>query len=175
MKNNYIKTFNDLNKLNIKYSSIFYLNNNNNINFLNEINIDFNKIKRITIKIKHMERYDFIDNDNFTKNNKNFFENLYSFTNIKNNLIYLNICYRDDYYKNINNDLFEDINKFKSLKYLFLESFSSDNNFVIKLNTLKSLSIKKCKNINISEMTNENLEALDLRNNNRISIEKIDY
>ena len=93
MKNNYIKTFNDLNKLNIKYSSIFYLNNNNNINFLNEINIDFNKIKRITIKIKQMERYDFIDNDNFTKNNKNFFENLYSFTNIKNNLIYLNICY----------------------------------------------------------------------------------
>ena len=53
---NIIEFFNDLNKSNINYSSIFFnLDDCNKINNLKELNIDFNKIKRFTINIEHIE------------------------------------------------------------------------------------------------------------------------
>ena len=49
LKDYYKNYFDNLNKLNIKYSSIYYsFEDNNKINYLNEVDIDFNKIKRIS-------------------------------------------------------------------------------------------------------------------------------
>ena len=87
------------------------------------------------------------------KINKNLFETFFSFGKIKNNLIYLNINFEDDY--NINPDLFKNINNFKILRFLYMNSFKFDKNCTIKLKTLKLLSIKKCKNIELSKMSNE--------------------
>ena len=48
--NNYKLFFDKLNKSNIKYSSIFYkFNDKNKLNYLKNINIDFNKIKKLII------------------------------------------------------------------------------------------------------------------------------
>ena len=51
----------------------------------------------------------------------------------------------------INSDLFENINKFKLLKYLYINSFNFNTNFILTLNDLKLLSIKYSKNILISK------------------------
>jgi hypothetical protein len=51
LKEDYIKFFDNLNQLDIKYASIFYiLKDMNKINYLKEFNIKFNKIKRLTLK-----------------------------------------------------------------------------------------------------------------------------
>ena len=84
LKDKYIKIFENLNNLNIKYSSIFYnLKDINKINYLKEININFNKIKKLTIENEN-------DNENDNKFN-NYFDILFSFDNIENNLIYLKL------------------------------------------------------------------------------------
>ena len=56
LKDDYINLFNELNNINIKYTSILYeLNDIEKINYLKEIKIDFKKIKRITLKIEDDE------------------------------------------------------------------------------------------------------------------------
>ena len=77
------------------------------LNYLKQLKIDLKKIKRMTINIE----------DEKDKKNKNFFETLFSFNNIENNLIYLNICFKKN--NNINHELFEKINNLKFLKYLY--------------------------------------------------------
>ena len=100
--------------MNINYASIFYyLEDANKINYLKEINIDFNKIKRLTIENEDEKEYK--DNIN-EKQIKNFFEILFSINNINNNLIYLNIKMK---HCKINPELFENINNFKLLRYLY--------------------------------------------------------
>ena len=91
LKDEYIKFFDNLNNLNIKYSSIFYkLKDINKIDYLKEININFNKIQKLTIENDYEEK-----DDNSTKNKfSNFYEILFSFNNIENNLIYLNIKFK---------------------------------------------------------------------------------
>jgi len=156
LKNQYIEFFNNMNNLDIKYSSIFYdLKNLNKINYLKEINIDFNKIKRLTLKIENIEYYERIKDIN------NFFKNLFSFNNIKNNLIYLEINFGN---KENNSDSFKDINNFKSLRYLHLENFNFNQQFTIRSNNLILLSIISCENILLSEIPNEKLKVLNLRN-----------
>ena len=86
------------------------------------ISINNNKQENITQKI-----------------NNNLFKTFFSFDNIENNLIYLNINFAN--YNNINPDLFEKINNFKLLRFLHMNSFKFDKNFNIKLNSLKILSI----------------------------------
>ena len=88
LKDDYKKLFDKLNNLKAKYSSIFYdLKDINKINYLKEININFNKIKKLAIENDYENK-----DDNCTKNKfNNFFENLFSLNNIENNLIYLNI------------------------------------------------------------------------------------
>ena len=78
----YNKFFDRLNKSNVNYSSVyFFFKRNEYINILNEINIDFNKIKKLIIK--EDEKYHRYHNND---NNK-LFQILFSFKNIENNLI----------------------------------------------------------------------------------------
>jgi len=179
LKDEYIELFEKLNILNIKYESIFYnLADINKINYLKEINIDFNKIKRLTIKTNYEDKDDDDeedededkdedeDEDEVKDNNKkqinNFFEILFSINNIKNNLIYLNIKFN---YCKINPELFENINNFKLLRYLYLKNINFDKDFIIKIKKLKLLSIISYKNIKLSGMPNEELNIFYLRLN----------
>ena len=162
LKKKYNKLFNELNNSNRNYSSIcFEFNRKRKIYYLKRLNIDFNKIKRIYLKCYNSS----YPSNNFEKFNDNnfFFENLFSINNIENNLIYLNIvcqCY-------LENDLFENINNFKSLKYLILEEFEFNNTFYIKLKDLKILSCLRCKNIQVSEEVNfKELKKYNVCSNN---------
>ena len=59
LKDEYLKLFEELNNLNLNYTSIFYnLEDTNKINYLKEINIDFNKIKRLTIENEDENNYE---------------------------------------------------------------------------------------------------------------------
>ena len=162
LKDYYKKEFNDLNHLNINYNSIYFiLDDINKANYLKNINIDFNKIKRMTLIIKKNNNGN-SDGDIIPKNNNDFFET-FSFENIYNNLIYLNL----NFFENckISFNLFKNINKFKVLKYLYIRSLAFDNNFKINLNSLSVLLFINCKNIIFSNISNENLSQLDLSYN----------
>ena len=185
LKNDYIIFFDKLNKSNIKYSSLFYkFNDKNKINYLEEFNIDFNKIKKLTL-IEDDEEGNIYENNNY------FFGTLFSLNNIESNLIYLKICF-----KNIDKDecqlspkLFENINNFKSLRYLYIKSFNLNENIIIKLSDnfcqklkLLDLGWNKISNINIFENANfKELKELNLSHNNiadikvleKVKIEKI--
>ena len=127
LKDEYKKFFVKLNKMNIEYESIFYDYKDNNNNYLKQININFNKIKKITLAIEYDNNYYYYD-----RKQKDFLEVLFPFNNIVNNLIYLDIKYK--YYKiNISPNLFENINNFKSLRYLFIENFNFKEDFILKL------------------------------------------
>ena len=159
LKDKYIKLFENLNNLNIKYSSIFYkLKDINKIDYLKEIHINFNKIKKLTIENDYEEK-----DDNVTKNKFNkFFEILFSFNNIEKNLIYLNIKFK---YCEIDTEYFEKINNFKLLRYLNIENIYFVKDFIIKLNTLELLSIISCNNIKLSGISNGKLKEIDLSYN----------
>ena len=84
-----------------------------------------------------VKNYDNSNNgDNISKNNNNFFETLFSFENIFNNLIYLNLHLNEDCCK-ISFNLFKNINKFNSLKTLELGSIHLNELFPLKLKNLK--------------------------------------
>ena len=84
---------------------------------MEDFNINFGQIKKLTIFQIDSE----IDNYN------DFFKMLFSFNNIGNNLIYLNLDIIINIFKqkNIEIDakLFENLNNFKSLKYLKIYGF----------------------------------------------------
>ena len=141
------------------------------MNYLKEIYIDFNKIKRMNLKLEN-KSYDYLLDENIIqKNTKYFFESLFSLNNLENNLIYLNLYF--SILMKINPESFEKINEFKSLRYLYISSLNFNSNFIIKLNTLKVLLNIFSKNLLISEKTNENLEVLILSNNNITNINNV--
>ena len=89
----------------------------NKINYLKDININFNKIKRLKLKIEneHKEKDDI--------KIKNFFETLFSFNNIENNLIYFDLDI-DFLCDGINNESIGKINNFKFLRYLYIKNLN---------------------------------------------------
>ena len=181
-KKEYIIFFDKLNKSGVKYSSIHYdFEESDEINSLKDLNIDFSKIKKLTLNLQS-EQYLYYKEE---KKNIFFFRYLFSFYNIENNLIYLKINFWEK--KDISPELFEKINTFKSLKYLFLQYFLFINNFTIKISNLELLSCRYCNNIKISKefcpklkilyltwqkisdinfLENLNLKELNLSNNN---------
>ena len=149
LQKDYIKTFNDLNDLKIKYTSIFYnLKGITSLKNLELIKIDFTKLKRLSIEF-----------DDIIENNEEMFKNL--FNNIKNNLEYFNISFEVNFCYHNNNYLLEEINNFKSLKYLYMKLFPFKKVFRIKLNTLKLFSLQHGYNVKIPN-NNEKLKSLCL-------------
>ena len=65
-KEYYINTFSKLNELNLNYSSIYYTSykNSNTINYLKELGIDFNKIKKICFLTTSWAGSSFLNNNN---------------------------------------------------------------------------------------------------------------
>ena len=157
LKNDYISCFNKLNDSNSKYSSIiFNIDEFNDINYLKEFKINFNQIKRLSI----IEEYKKIGN--IIYDYSHFFKTLFSFDNIENNLVYLNLDLFKYYNDKIEPILMENLNIFKSLKYLYLSGFIFYEIFVIKLITLKILSFECCHNITLTQNSCLNLKELYL-------------
>ena len=103
IKDDYKIKFDNLNKSNIEYSSIYFkFNNKKKIKYLEELNIDYNKIKRLKL----------IEGNNEEENeNDNNYKSLLKFKKLE----ILNLSYNK--IKNIN--ILEKVN-FKELKQLEL-------------------------------------------------------
>ena len=147
LKDNYISFFNKLNELNLNYPILFLsIKNPDDINFLQELNINFNSIKKLII----------FPENNKKENYENFFKTLFSLNGLENNLDYLE-CYRIDDFDRENS--FEKLNDYKSLKYLKLTGFSFKNNFILK-NNLTHLYLVECINISFNENDDYDLEYI---------------
>ena len=179
--------FEAMNKSGIKYTSIFILGNANyEKNKLNEFNIDFNQIKKLTIKkdedpINFIVRYGqqvcsscydgCLDDYNAEelKNSEIFYKKLFSMDNILDNLVYLKL---DEFFEPIrwvnpiemDPIIFEGINGFKSLKYLYLSSYGFKTKFIFKLYNLEKIEFKYCNNIGFIDNSLLNLKCLILEN-----------
>ena len=159
--NDHILIFNKMNKLNIRYSSLIF--NNNNIYYLLKFRINFKYVKSLYICL-----------DEYKQVPLNFFDMLFSLHNIDKNLIYLKISGNNLKYKNkeIESNEFEKLNNLKLLKYLqinrftlhtnFLLKFFLKNYFILKLYNLTELILIHCENMAFSEDNCYNCKKLQL-------------
>ena len=146
----YREKFNNLNKLNIKYSSLdIKCNDYDNINALKSFKINFSQIKKLMLSID-------------TPYSSYIIFNIFSFDNIKNNLVSLslNLCNNS---QRIDSDILSQLNHFKSLKFLKLEEFRFYTPFILKLYNLQKLSVAYCSYIGFDSKSLLNLKSLSLR------------
>ena len=153
LKNDYISFFNKINKLNINFSLLFLYINENSINYLKELGINFNKIKKFIASPTNSSEFILVDNK---KNFNDFLKILFSFDNI-NNLNYLKIHIYGNEHK-IKLNIIESLNNFKCLEYLYLAGIDLESTFIINLPNLKKLFISGCDKITFFD--NPNLEQL---------------
>ena len=160
LKTDYITVFNKLNKTNGNYSLKIMFNENNDINLLKELNINFNKIRRMTIIFEESEGEENSDINNYNK----FYSTLFSLFDNKNNLIYLNIENKNKHYYKIMLNFMNNINNFASLKSLSLFELNIAQNLEINLSNLETLELKYCTNIVLNKNTCINIKDLYLFN-----------
>ena len=172
LKNDYISIFDKMNKSNSNYSSIFFQYiNSNDTKYLEDFNINFEQIKKLTLfqDFSKEERCS-NPNDNIVnqlatteaeKRWNNFFKILFSLNNIGKNLIYLDIDIFNNILKTnkieLDNNSFENLNNFKSLKYLKLYELRFKTIFNLKLINLEYLDIKSTSNIIFTDKIIANL------------------
>ena len=158
----YKSKFKKINESNIEYSSLtFYIDDKNDFEILNDLNINFRQLKKL--KLLSIDFY--IDDINFNE--------LVKKLNIQNNLIYFHYHLRS-YYNKIDSNQIENINNFKSLKYLILSNFQISSLFELKLNNLKHLELVGCSNFTINN-NNFNLVYLKLINCSNIIFSNFDF
>lgn len=152
--NEYKTLFNNLNNSNSRYSSLeLNFQKTDDILYFSKFDINFNHIKKISV----------IQEGEYSTNDYNYLFNiLLSNVNIINNLVYLHLLI---YSKKINTSSFENINNFKSLKYLELNGCLFQTLFTLKLDKLKKLNLSFCSNIKFSKNIFLNLKSLKLVNN----------
>ena len=155
LKNDYIAAFEYLNKLNLKKypSIIFDYKDTNDINYLKEFKIKFNKIRRLTLTHEYSV---YIDNYNF------LFKTLFSFNNLEKNLVHLNLFVGLLKTDKIDSNSFKNLNSFYSLDVLELKGFKFKTTFVLKLKNLKKLVLKNCENLKFEENSCLNMKILYL-------------
>ena len=171
LKNDFIEVFEKMNKSNIKYESLtIYYNGIEDMNYLNELKINFNNIKKLSFCLyqdedddeDEDEDEDYVnvedDEDYNNKGNKSnecniknydFLKTFFSFDNFGANLISLQITLPKKGNEKLESNLLENINNFHSLKSLELTRFKFKTNFEIKLNNLIKLSLIYCENISL--------------------------
>ena len=155
LKNNYIETFEKLNKLNMKYPSIDYsYQKSNDINYLKDLKIRFGKIKRLNC---NHEFNIYIDNYDY------FFKTLLSFNNIEKNLLCLNLVVGFIKYDKIDPNSIKNLNSLTSLEILELKGFKFKSVFILKLKNLKNLNLKNCDNFAFDEKSCQKLKYLYLQ------------
>ena len=157
LKGDYISCFDKLNKMKAKYSSIKVdFKNNEDINIIKELNINFEQIKEFAIlKTGRSNTYNY----------SYFFSKLFGIKSFRNNnnikYLYLNIF---DSYNEIKVDStsLEGLNNFLNLENLKLNSFYIKDIFTLKLSNLKELELNRCDNIVFGDNLNlKNLILVD--------------
>ena len=152
----YLPKFEELNKLTCKYSSLFLIyfesirEKEKSKNILNELNINFEQIKKIIIYC----------NSWIHINYNNLFNDLFK-QKIQNNLVYLEfksigICHE------ITLENIDGINNLILLEYLILNDVYPNSTFNLKLTNLKHLKLVKCYNISFTENNFLKLKYLHL-------------
>ena len=161
--NNYNNIFEKMNKSNIKYTSLlFYYKMKINSKILNEIKIDFNHIKELSIQ-QDLYNSNYYDNEVIEEEKNNiFYLNLFSLKNIQNNIIYLDLC--NKVYFMIEKNSFQNLNNFKSLLILKLSHFIFKSTFILEIKTLQIINLTECQNIELTENGCLNLKELNLIN-----------
>ena len=160
-KDNKKKYIDYFRKTKSNYLSLYYkFINFNCINSLKELNLDFSKIKKMTL-IK--EKAYWGDDEGKIEN---LLQSLFSITNnLENNLIYLKIFLNcNGSYDVVPNHLFEKINNFKSLRYLYLKKVNFSEPPTIKIKNLEIFYCDLCNNIKIKDC--EKLKKLIYNSNN---------
>lgn len=148
-KKSYSSMFEKLNKSKVKYPEIVFIyKNTDDIQYLRELNIDFYKVKSLTVQLCF--GLSFFERSSLKKDYKYFFENLFSLEGIENNLISL-------YLKNVSDKntiepvYFKNINNLHSLEYLELNDYKLSQAFELKLYNLKEIKFESCKNISFDD------------------------
>ena len=156
--NDYKDIFAQLAERKSNYNSIIlYTNNNDDVELINNLGINFNQILKLSaINLGNQFNY----ND--------FFNILFS-TNLNNTLLYLSL--KKDYYPEIKPENFTSINNFNILESLSLDEFRFTEKFILKIKSLKTLFIKECENITLDEITCFNLKKLYIYDSNRFYYE----
>ena len=158
LKDDYIFFFDMLNKSNINYSLLFNYKMSLDIKYLEEFQINFNSVKKLTIRPISETSGDlktFIAQEDYSKFN-NFLKTLFSLIDIESSLVYLTIEILSNPNKAINVNSILNLNNFKSLQYLELINFKLEKPFTLKLPSLKKLVLLKITNICLSEIQDLN-------------------
>ena len=155
LENDYVISFDKLNKLKSEYSSLdFVISNNMEIEKWKEYNINFSQIKNLNI----LESYKYTDSkDKIIK----FTENIVNFENFQNNLKVLEI-YFNEYYS-FNSSSFDNFNNFTNLETLKLSGFHFTSTLRLNLYNLKELELTNCEKIVLAEYSCLNLKKLSLK------------
>lgn len=77
-------------------------------------------------------------------------------------MVYLKIYLQEEIGVSSDYESFENINNFKSLRYLYIGFFHFEKTFLLKLKTLKLLLLEQCNNISLSEDCYSNIKRLML-------------
>ena len=142
--------FKNMNESKLKYSSLlFEYKEDNDIEYLKEFKINFNFIKRITLRKNKNIRATY---------SKYFIQNLLSLLSYENSLIYLNADFPND----ISGCIFMELNNLKSLKELHLQKLYFDSTFTLNLVNLEKLTLINCTNLTMAEGSCLNLKYLKL-------------
>lgn len=157
LKNFYITTFDKLNKNDSKYAEIFFsFIQPEDINYIKELKIDFNKIKRLTlfaIQKNFQFNYKIGQAKSNWKNYNYLTKNLFSLPGIQNNLTYLKI----DSIERTETS-FEGINTLQSLLILHMIHFKAKDILKLNIPQLKKIILEDCENIEFAEDSLLNLE-----------------
>ena len=148
-KNDFIFLFNNLNSMNLNYPEILLnFSSPDDMNKIKEYKINFNKISRLIV------------HENCSETNI-LYKNLFSFFTIYNKLELLELRNTNN---QIDSSIIENVNKFKSLKFLSLSEFQFENIVILKLYDLEDLKLSNCKNIAFDENEIYNIKLLNITN-----------
>ncbi len=150
LKNDYKKAFGNLKK---PFSIKINFRNENDVSLLKDFKINFELVQELNMLNIGNEK-----NINY----EHLFKNLFSSSNFGKKLTKLNLKIHDLWNKITDSKIFEKINNLKNLESLELNGFNFQHNFSLKLNDLKSLVLKNCKNIILHQISN--LKSLIISN-----------
>ena len=178
LQNDYKEIFDNLKKSNVNYSLIsFKCKQYDDIKNLTELNIDLKKLKSLAI-IQKKINYEKSDDDSekseeneedeeqkeekqnlalfLLSSPESLFKNLFSMNELYNNLLYLNIDIQKTK-KIIQSTCFDNLNNFKSLKFLSLNYLKFNDSYSFNLENLEIIILKHCSNFIFGQKMCNNL------------------
>ena len=158
--------FNNINKTN-KSISIYYTIYDIRNPYLKLLLSNINRIKRLILNIT---------TENPSEKDLNaFFETFFSIKDISNDLIYLKIECNKYNKGSISSNLFEKINDFKLLKYLYIKNLNFNGYLCLNLNKLNLLSVYNCNIIYaLKNAMNKELKVLNVYSGNISNLEALE-